>query len=65
MQKFKAQDYGTLYEDMLMSPGFTTVVPFCQVEDNNQYIYPWHQYYADTDCIWMAIEYHPLTKAET
>ncbi|MBW4673975.1 MAG: hypothetical protein KME52_08095 [Desmonostoc geniculatum HA4340-LM1] len=65
MQKFKAQDYGTLYEDMLMSPGFSTCVPFCQVEENNKYIYPWHQYYADTDCIWMAIEYHPLAKAET
>ncbi len=63
MQKFKAQDYGTLYEDMLMSPGFTTFVPFCQVEENSQYIYPWHQYYADTDCIWMVIEYHPLAKA--
>jgi hypothetical protein len=63
MQKFKAQDYGTLYEDILMSPGFTTAVPFCQVEENSKYIYPWHQYYADTDCIWMAIEYHPLAKA--
>ncbi|BAZ66917.1 MAG: hypothetical protein KME28_23695 [Pelatocladus maniniholoensis HA4357-MV3] len=63
MQKFKTQDYGTLYEDMLMSPGFTTCVPFCQVEENSKYIYPWHQYYADTDCIWIAIEYHPLAKA--
>jgi hypothetical protein len=63
MQKFKAQDYGTLYEDILMSPGYTTFLPFCQVEENNQYIYPWHQYYADTDCIWMAIEYHPVNKA--
>lgn len=59
MQKFKAQDYDTLYEDMLMSPGFTTAIPFCQIEEHQQYIYPWHQYYADTDCIWLAIEYHP------
>ncbi|AFZ28433.1 hypothetical protein Cylst_6675 (plasmid) [Cylindrospermum stagnale PCC 7417] len=63
MQKFKAQDYATIYEDQLMSPGFTTFVPFCQVEENSKYLYPWHQYYADTDCIWMAIEYHPLAKA--
>lgn len=63
MQKFKTQDYGTLYEDMLMNPGFTTFVPFCQVEENSKYTYPWHQYYADTDCIWMAIEYHPVDQA--
>jgi hypothetical protein len=63
MQKFKAQDYSTLYEDMLMSAGFTTAVPFCQVLANNRYIYPWHQYYAETDCVWMAVEYHSVDKA--
>ncbi len=57
MQKFTAQDPKTLYEDILMSPGYTTSLPFCSVESDN-FIYPWHQYYADTDCIWMAIEYH-------
>jgi hypothetical protein len=59
MQKFKAQDYQTIYEDLLMSPGYTTPVPFCSVQGNCEFIYPWHQYYADTDCIWLAIEYHP------
>ncbi len=59
MQRFKSQAHNTLCEDMLMSPGFTTSIPFCEVRGSNQYIYPWHQYYADTDCIWMAIEYHP------
>lgn len=62
MQKFKAQDYTTLYEDMLMSPGYTTSVPFCSVKANNQFLYPWHQYYADTDCIWLALEYHPVAR---
>ncbi|MCZ8517819.1 hypothetical protein O9H85_37170 [Paenibacillus filicis] len=62
MQKFKEQDFATLYEDMQMSPGFTTPVPFCSIEQgtNSKYVYPWHQYYADTDCIWLAVEYHPL-----
>jgi hypothetical protein len=61
MQKFKAQNYDTLYEDMMMSPGYTTSVPFCKVEEEqSKYVYPWHQYYADTDCIWLAIEYHPF-----
>lgn len=59
MQKFKAQDYQTLYEDQLMSPGYTTPVPFCRVGTDNSFVYPWHQYYADSDCIWLAIEYHP------
>ena len=62
MQKFKAQDVSTLYEDVLMSPGYTTSVPFCSVQSNNQFTYPWHQYYADTDCIWLALEYHPAAR---
>lgn len=62
MQKFKAQDYATLYEDLLMNPGYTTSVPFCSIQANNQFLYPWHQYYADTDCIWLALEYHPVEK---
>jgi hypothetical protein len=59
MQKFKAQDYGTLYEDLHMGTGYTTSVPFCSIQAGPQFIYPWHQYYADTDCVWLAIEYHP------
>ena len=60
MQKFKEEDnFDSLYEDLLMTEGYTQIVPFCQVRDNQQYTYPWHQYYCDTDCIWMAIEYHP------
>ncbi|MGO8899877.1 MAG: hypothetical protein ACLQU5_16225 [Isosphaeraceae bacterium] len=59
MQKFRTQDYSTLYHDELMSPGYTTAVPFCEVAGPGRYVYPWHQYYADGDCIWMAVEYHP------
>lgn len=64
MQKFKAQSYETLYEDIQMSPGYTTTVPFCAIEGRTNFVYPWHQYYADTDCIWLAIEYHPHIAAE-
>ena len=60
MQKFNAQDHATLYHDEMMSPGYTTSVPFCRVTDPHTFVYPWHQYYADTDCIWMAVEYHPV-----
>jgi hypothetical protein len=61
MQKFKAQDHSTLYEDILMAPGYTTPIPFCKIEEPTKYVYPWHQYFSDNDCIWMAIEYHPET----
>lgn len=60
MQKFKQQTYDSLYEDLIMAPGYTTYVPFCEVEGPGKYVYPWHQYYSDNDCIWMAIEYHPV-----
>jgi hypothetical protein len=61
MQKFRAQDYSTLYHDEAMAPGYTTVVPFCDSIGSGKFAYPWHQYYADTDCIWMAVEYHPAS----
>lgn len=58
MQKFHSEDFKSIYEDVLMAPGFTHD-PFAGVKDNGNIFYGWHQYYSDTDCIWMAIEYHP------
>lgn len=60
MQKFKVKSFDSLYEDILMAEGYTQIIPFCNVQENQQYTYPWHQYYSDTDCIWMANEYHPV-----
>jgi hypothetical protein len=57
MQKFTAKDHGSLYEDQLLSPGVTNSVPFC-LQQEDTFVYPWHQYRADTDCVWLAIEYH-------
>jgi hypothetical protein len=57
MQKFTSQEHASLYEDQLLSPGNTNPVPFC-LEREGTFIYPWHQYRADTDCIWLALEYH-------
>jgi hypothetical protein len=59
MQKFRENSASTLYEDVLMPVGFTHD-PFFTVADDRSFSYPWHRYYADTDCIWMAIELHPL-----
>lgn len=62
MQKFRSQDHATLYQDVLMSPGYTTPDPFCAVGSDGTCVYPWHQYHADTDCTWLAIEYHRVTR---
>lgn len=58
MQKFHEKEFKSIYEDVMMSPGFTHD-PFAGVKENGDIYYGWHQYYSDTDCIWMAIEHHP------
>ncbi|MFI6108925.1 hypothetical protein [Streptomyces sp. NPDC051310] len=62
MQKFREQDHRTLYQDVVMSPGYTTPDPFCSTGPDGTYVYPWHQYRADTDCVWLAVEYHRRTR---
>jgi hypothetical protein len=57
MQKFFDNDERTLYEDVYMPPGFTHD-PFPTINSDEHYNYPWHRYFADSDCIWMAIELH-------
>jgi hypothetical protein len=59
MQKFQENKADTLYEDVVMPLGFTHD-PFFTVAEDRSFKYPWHRYYADTDCIWMAIELHPV-----
>ncbi|WP_240957833.1 hypothetical protein [Streptomyces chilikensis] len=58
MQKFHSRDHATLYQDIPMAPGYTTPQPFCRTAPDGGYLYPWHQYRADTDCVWLAVEYH-------
>lgn len=57
MQKFDAKDHASLYEDQQLSPGTTSPVPFC-IDRDGELVYPWHQYRADSDCLWLALEYH-------
>lgn len=59
MQKFQQNSAETIYEDVLMPAGYTHN-PFFKLENDRRFSYPWHRYYADTDCIWMAIELHPV-----
>lgn len=53
MQKFHERDAATMYQDIYMTPGYTHE-PFC----GSDHKYPWHRYFADTDCIWLAVEYY-------
>ncbi|GAA2801345.1 hypothetical protein GCM10010441_27710 [Kitasatospora paracochleata] len=53
MQKFHRPTRESRYEDVPMAPG-NTHEPFC----DRALEYPWHQYRADTDCVWLAVEYH-------
>ncbi|TCK65851.1 hypothetical protein [Curtobacterium sp. PhB136] len=57
MQKFDEKTHASLYEDQQLSPGTTNPIPFC-IDLDGTFTYPWHQYRADTDCIWLALEYH-------
>ncbi len=59
MQKFRENSSETLYQDVVMPPGFTHD-PFFLLGSDRSFSYPWHRYYADTDCVWMAIELHPV-----
>jgi hypothetical protein len=58
MQKFRDRKAEAIYEDVIMPPGFTHEA-FCLVTGENEWTYPWHRYYADTDAFWLAIELHP------
>ena len=59
MQKFRENNASTLYEEVVVPPGYTHD-PFFLLGSDRSFSYPWHRYYADTDCIWMAIELHPM-----
>jgi hypothetical protein len=58
MQKFRQNDAATIYEDVVMPIGYSHD-PFCRVTGRNEWTYPWHRYYADTDSVWLAVELHP------
>lgn len=58
MQKFHQRDETAIYEDVPMSIGYSHD-PFCRVTGQNQWTYPWHRYYADTDSVWLAVELYP------
>ncbi|MEQ8967726.1 MAG: hypothetical protein RID91_18065 [Azospirillaceae bacterium] len=59
MQKFRERDPATLFEERWLVPGVAHRAFDCVPEAPGVYRYPWHQYRAETDCVWLAVEYHP------
>lgn len=51
-----------MYEEYRLAPADTNV-PFAHVDDDGNFVYPWHQYYADTDCLWVVWEMVPTGSA--
>jgi hypothetical protein len=60
IQKFHERNDATLYEQISLAPGYTHD-PFAHIGADGAPSYPWHRYYSDSDCIWLAIEFHPKT----
>lgn len=58
MQKFRQRHADTIYEDVVMPIGYSHD-PFCHVTGPNEWTYPWHRYYANSDSVWLAVELHP------
>ena len=54
--------FPAMYEEYRLAPADTNV-PFAHVDDDGNFIYPWHQYYADTDCLWVVWEMVPSGSA--
>lgn len=52
--------FPSMYEEYRLAPGDTNV-PFANVDDKGNFIYPWHQYYAETDCLWVVWEMVPAS----
>jgi hypothetical protein len=51
MQKFEESDVNTLYQEVILAPGFTHERFY-----NEENVYPWHQYQSISDAIYMPIE---------
>jgi len=61
MQKFREDSSDTMFEDLIVPAG-ATHPPFFELRPNRKFEYPWHRYFSDSDCVWMAIEFHPPSK---
>jgi hypothetical protein len=58
MQKFRTGEATTIFEDLIVPPG-STHEAFFQFNRDRGFYYPMHRYFSQTDCVWMAIEFHP------
>lgn len=59
IEKFTANDGTTKFEEMVLPEGATHQF-FGDLAPDASPFYPWHRYIAVTDCVWLAIEFHPI-----
>ena len=60
IEKFKTSDEATKFEEVMMPQGVTHQF-FGDLDASGDPHYPWHRYIAETDCVWLAIEFHRMT----
>ena len=61
--RFRSTDPASWYEDVPLPPGAPAHRPFCVANAPDQqpaFVYPHHEYRADTDTVWLALEYHQV-----
>ncbi|MEN8906145.1 MAG: hypothetical protein ABF289_09345 [Clostridiales bacterium] len=66
MIKYTYQNSTKNYEDQRLAVGNSQSHTYCKLNEFNkeqnklQLSYPWHEYYSDTDCIWLVTEFWPI-----
>lgn len=55
MQKFENANESSIYEDFIVATGLTHRT-FATTDSDANFRYPWHRYFAESGCIWMAVE---------
>jgi hypothetical protein len=66
MVKFNSQKTTDYYEDQRLSAGesqshtYSTIDEIDIQHNKIQFSYPWHEYYSDSDCIWLVSEFWPV-----
>lgn len=65
MLKFTTQKLDSIYEEQMLSIGNSQSHTYYSINEIDtcknrlQLSYPWHEYYAETDCIWLVSEFWP------
>jgi hypothetical protein len=59
VEKFQTENEATRFEELFLTEGFTHQF-YGNLSSSGHPTYCWHRYIAETDCVWLAIEFHPV-----